>query len=586
MASGISVVVKALDIKCMHVDRVEYVEATSQMNRETYQRDHVDVHARPYKRIRQKCPVCGMNCSVYDHQAKEESAWRANDINGVPVIILYRPTRVYCPEHGVLNEYMPWTDGNSRFTEGFNNEVAFMALTCPKTVVSQFFNINWRTVGNCIRAAHERLEPDVSQRLRGLRRICVDETSYRKGHKYITVVYDLDHNRVAWVHEGHGYEVFKLFCESLTKEECQTLEVIAGDGAGWIDQCKTEYFKQARRCVDFFHVVGWVNEALDKVRNGVRSKAEREVEDMKKEFRAAEAAEKEEIRKAEQELQAAIKELRSLPKRGRPGKRKRELEQYITELKARLKDYDNESGIVITEEEYKAAVEELKTLPRRGRRSKRKSELLTICALYEGANSGDKNTLSAAHQKIINDLEQEAKKIKGTKYVLGMNPENLKASALDRLRLIEESYPDVYRAYQLKEKLRIILHMKDPKTAETALEKWIEEAQNCEIKQFVDMADKIRKHKENILNAVELQVNSSKSEATNTTIKSLIATARGFRNMANMFALIYLRCSDIVVPLHNRYQPSAEKQRELRELQNRRKHQREEEKRQSVMAEA
>ena len=192
------------------------------------------------------------------------------------------------------------------------------------------------------------------------------------------------------------------------------------------------------------------------------------------------------------------------------------------------------------------------------------------------------NTLSAAHQKVINDLEQNAKKIKGTKYVLGMNPENLKISALDRLRLIEESYPDVYRAYQLKEKLRIILHMKDSKTAETALEQWIEEVANCEIKQFVDIACKIRKHKESILNAVELQVNSSKSEATNTTIKSLIATARGFRNMANMFALIYLRCSDIVVPLHNRYQPSAEKQRELRELQNQRKRQREEAKKQSV----
>lgn len=567
----------------MHVDRVEYVEDTSRMNRETYQRNRIEVHSRPYKRIRGRCPVCGQKCSIYDHQAKEESSWRANDINGVPVFILYQPARISCPEHGVLNEYMPWIDGSSRFTEGFNNEVAFMALTSPKTVVSQFFNINWRTVGNCIKAAHERLEPDVSQRLRGLKRICVDETSYRKGHKYITVVYDLDRNRIAWVHEGFGYEVFKLFCESLTKEECLAIEVIAGDGAGWIDQCKREYFKQARRCVDFFHVVGWVNEALDKVRNGARSKAEREVEDMKKEFRAAEAAEREEIRKTEQELETAVEELNSLPKRGRPGKRKKELEQYIAELKARLKDYEGKPKITITEEEYLAAVEELKKLPKRGRRSKRKSELLTIITLYEGSKDSETNTLSAAHQKIINDLEQAAKKIKGTKYVLGMNPENLKISSLDRLRLIEESYPDVYRAYQLKEKLRIILHMKDPKTAETALVQWIEEALHCEIKQFVDMAGKIQKHKENILNAVELQVNSSRSEATNTTIKSLIATARGFRNMANMFALIYLRCSDITVPLHNRYQPSAEKQRELRELQNQRKHQREEAKRQSYL---
>ena len=89
--------------------------------------------------------------------------------------------------------------------------------------------------------------------------------------------------------------------------------------------------------------------------------------------------------------------------------------------------------------------------------------------------------------------------------------------------------------------------------------------------QFVELKEKIERHKANILNSVELQVNSSRSEATNTTIKALIATARGFRNLQNMFALIYLRCSDIVIPLHNRYQPSAEKQRELREMQKMRK---------------
>ena len=50
-------------------------------------------------------------------------------------------------------------------------------------------------------------------------------------------------------------------------------------------------------------------------------------------------------------------------------------------------------------------------------------------------------------------------------------------------------------------------------------------------------------------------------ESCNTTIKALIKVARGFRNLDNMMALIYLRCSDIVVPLHNRIQPSAEYQR-------------------------
>lgn len=571
MASGISVMVKALNIKDMHVDRVEYVEETASMNKEMYQSDHIEIHSRPYKRICNQCPQCRRKCSVYDHQDKQEVRWRANSLNGVPVYILCQPARISCPEHGVLTEYLPWADGCSRFTADFSNEAAFMALTCAKTVVAQYLGINWRTVGKCVKAAHDRLEPDVTVRLHGLKRICVDETSYRKGHKYITVVYDIDRNRVAWLHEGYGLEVFKEFCEQLSQEERDAIEVVAGDGARWIDQCTEKYFKHARRCVDFFHVVEWVNDTLDKVRNSARAKAYQDVEAMKKEFKEAEKAEKEEIRKTEEELQKALKELRSLPKKGRPGKRKKELEDYIASLKEQLKSYDSEPAAVVTEEEYKAAVKELSRMPKRGRRSKRKAELMTIVALYEGTHGDKKSTLSEAHQKVINDLEKRAQDIKGAKYALGMNPENLSESSQDKLKLIEETHPDVFAAYQLKERIRVILHMKDVKTAEIELDQWLQDARSSEIRQFEELAEKIERHKQNILNSVELQVNSSKSEATNTTIKSLIATARGFRNMENMFALIYLRCSDLTVPLHNRYQPSVEKQKELRELQNERR---------------
>jgi hypothetical protein len=59
-------------------------------------------------------------------------------------------------------------------------------------------------------------------------------------------------------------------------------------------------------------------------------------------------------------------------------------------------------------------------------------------------------------------------------------------------------------------------------------------------------------------------------------IKAMIKLARGFRNLDNMFALIYLKCSDIVIPLHNRPQPSAEWSRKRREDANRRRKEREE----------
>ena len=81
---------------------------------------------------------------------------------------------------------------------------------------------------------------------------------------------------------------------------------------------------------------------------------------------------------------------------------------------------------------------------------------------------------------------------------------------------------------------------------------------------MAELAEKIQRHRENILNSVRFQANSAKSESTNTTIKALIKMARGFRNLDNMKALIYLKCSDLLIPLNNRVQPSAERRKELR----------------------
>lgn len=222
---------------------------------------------------------------------------------------------------------------------------------------------------------------------------------------------------------------------------------------------------------------------------------------MKSEFKEAEKAEKITKKEKSEELRKAREELASLPSRGRPGKRKQELLAYIHQLEKE----DDEAAVGISEDEYKAAVEELARMPKRGRRSKRKAELLTIIALYEG-NHEDKsrNALSAAHRKVINDLEAKVKAVKGAKYALGMNPENLNASLQDKLKLIEETHPDLFRAYQLKEKLRVILHMKDVITAEMELNQWLKEADECGIKQFEELAEKIRRHRDNILNSIEL----------------------------------------------------------------------------------
>ena len=518
MASLLSILKNIINLNRVHVEKQEFVTELVQRFGETFEEKQIHIWLRPIRRYQSCCPICRQKCPGYDHRSPEESWWRASNLNGIPVYLFYRRRRVACPVHGVHAEYVPWADGGSRFTETFNNEVAWMALQMSKLAVSILMGINWRTVGNCIKAAHERIEPDVGIRLHGLRRICVDETSYRKGHAYITVVYDMDRNQVVWVHEDHGQEIFAQFCELMKEEDRAQIEIVAGDGAQWIDRCTEKYFPNATRCIDFFHVVEWANEALDEVRSNTAAKARREY-----------ASQKEAFRKQEEELarrrSEAEKELASMPKRGRHSKRRKELEAFLRE-RAVL-----------------AALEDSQT-----RRSGRPP----------------KEQFSTEHQKILNDLAQQAKEIKGARYALGHRPENRTANQTERLKLIENSYPDLYRAYQLKEALRLILHLKDSDLAADELDGWISEASACDLKPMEELAEKIQRHRKNIFNSIHFQANSAKSESTNTTIKALIKMARGFRNLENMKALIYLKCSDLVIPLNNRLQPSAEKRMAMR----------------------
>lgn len=542
MALATTILNYVLNLKYFVLSKWENVTLSVSRFNEPVEQKVIYLHGRPYECKRSRCPICRKKCPAYDYKHQEESKWRLPNLNGIPVYVCYRPRRIECETHGVHNEYIPWADGISRFTEDFNNEVAWLVTQMSKTAIATFLGINWRTVGNCVKAAHSRLEPDVSQRLHcGLKRICVDETSYRKGHSYITVVYDMDRNRVVWISEKHGEKVFEQFCLLLTEEERDAITVVAGDGARWIDSCTEKYFKNAKRCVDFFHVVEWTNEALDKVRLATASQARKEYADMKKVFEEEEAKVETELSKLREQVRNAESELEKFPKRGRPSKAKKEQLDYLDKLKQRLQD---------------AEAKDKESRP-------------------AGKGRPRKESFTAEHQAALDECEESIRKIKGAKYALGKNPENRTANQDAMVELIQNSYPDLYKALQQKEELRIILHMKDADLALDKLDTWIQSVSEGSVHAMKELGKKIKRHKENILNAIRYQANSSQCESTNTTIKALIKTARGFRNLDNMIALIYLKCSDIVVPLNNRVQCDAHLKNEMRARAKRLKQERE-----------
>lgn len=540
MASPISILKSVLDLNHTVIESQEILNCTVHKYGETHDQQQLLVHCRPFKKLQGRCPFCMNKCPGYDTKRSIESCWRAPDLNGVPVYLCYCPRRIKCEKHGVLTEYIPWADGSGRFTEDFNNEVAWLVTQMSKTAIADFLGINWRTVGNCLKAAHNRLEPDVSERLHGLRRICVDETSYSKGHRYITVVYDMERNRVVWVCENHGLSVFSVFCELLTPEERAKIEVVAGDGARWIDACVRKYFPNATRCVDPFHVVEWTNVALDQVRANTLAKATRDYNRQKKEFQKAEELAAKADAAAEAFLHSAEQELDSMPRRrGRPSQRKQMLQAIIADIRLNLESSRAEQ------------------VPR-------------------GKGRPRKETFSPEHQQALDDLAAQAKSVKGSKHALGHKPENRTENQNEQIRLIESRYPDLYKAFQLKETLRLILHMRDAGQAREELIRWKKDAEESGFKPMQDLAEKINRHTENILNSIAFQANSAKSESVNTSIKVLIRMARGFHDVGNMIALIYLKCSDLIVPLHNRIQPSPEILKQRRDRANERRRAREE----------
>ena len=108
--------------------------------------------------------------------------------------------------------------------------------------------------------------------------------------------------------------------------------------------------------------------------------------------------------------------------------------------------------------------------------------------------------------------------------------------------MIIKSDPKLYRAYLLKEKLRLCFHHTADEAA-VELDQWLKWAQRCRIPEFVELGRKIKRHKPAILNSFKYRLSNARIEAINNKIKVTIRMGYGFRNIDNLIALVRLKCS-------------------------------------------
>lgn len=236
------------------VERVEFDE----------QQGVLVVRARPARGRRYRCGVCGRRCPGYD-QGQGRRRWRALDLGTVQAVLEADAARVRCPAHGVVVAAVPWARHGAGHTRFFDDQVAWLAVTCSKSAVMMLMRIAWRTVGAIITRVAADATAGVDQ-LAGLRRIGIDEISYKRHHHYLTVVVDHDTRRLVWAAPGRDTHTLRRFFDQLGLERSALITHVSADAADWIADVVAERCPNAVRCADAFHIVAWATEALDTVR--------------------------------------------------------------------------------------------------------------------------------------------------------------------------------------------------------------------------------------------------------------------------------------------------------------------------------
>ena len=227
-------------------------------------RTSIEIKIRPRKGSAIICSGCHQPAPGYDHQP--ERRFEFIPLWGILVFLLYCMRRVNCKSCGVKVEEVPWASGKHQLTKTYMQFLAHWARKLSWKETAESFFTTWEKVCHSVEYVvgwgleHRKLE--------GIRAIGVDEIQYAKGHKYLTLVYQIDAGltRLLWVGQERTISSFERFFTMLGPELTSKIEFVCSDM--WKPYLKViqEHCSQALHVLDRFHVVAKMNKALDEVR--------------------------------------------------------------------------------------------------------------------------------------------------------------------------------------------------------------------------------------------------------------------------------------------------------------------------------
>ena len=371
------------------------------------------VEVRLYRRQRNRCGRCGQRRPRYD-AGEGRRRWRTLDLGNTRAFVEAEAPRVSCPRHGIVVAQVPWAEHHGRFTRHFEEQIPWLAVECSKSAVATLMRISWRSIGPLlVRVMRRRLQG--TDRLEGLRRIGIDEISFRKGQRYLIVVVDHDRQRLVWAREGRDERTLWQFFDELGAERCAAITHVSADAASWIANVVTVRCPQAIQCLDPFHVVAWATQAIDEIRRDLWNPAR-----------------------------------------------------------------------------------------------------------HTGQT-------------------RRARQLKGARWALWKNAEHLSVTQERKLAWVQRVNQPLYRAYLLKEHLRLIFQLPLADALEL-LEEWLDWAVRSRLQPFVHVAHAVAAHIEALVATLEHRLSNALVEAVNTRIRLIIRRAYGFHSARPLIALAMLSC--------------------------------------------
>ena len=211
-----------------------------------------------------RCPVCNRRGKIKCTMPSPR-IWRDVCVCGITVSLIYCPKEIVCPTHGRAQEQIPWADSFARISYRLEFLILVYSQLMTQKAAAEVLHLPPSTFSDILHRTIDRVRD--GHRIRGLKAIGIDEVSYQKGHKYITVVYDLERACVLWVGKGKArVTIDRFFKEQLSDFQKRQIRWASCDMSETFIGAIKAHCPNAKLVLDRFHIVKALNNAVDEVR--------------------------------------------------------------------------------------------------------------------------------------------------------------------------------------------------------------------------------------------------------------------------------------------------------------------------------